>query len=377
MKNIGIYIHIPFCVKKCDYCDFNSFAGKDHLHEEYVNCLIDEMEMYKDVLSNINIDTIFIGGGTPTCLGAGSIEQIMYKCASTFNISPNAEISIEANPGTITSVKLRGMRNSGVNRLSFGLQSWNDEELKLLGRIHTKDEFIRNYELARVEGFDNINIDLMFALPDQDLKKWKATLDNVVTLNPEHISCYSLTIEEGTFFHQYLERGKIKLPDQETDRLMYENAINTFRENGYKQYEISNFSKQGYECRHNKKYWLLDEYIGFGAGAHSFIGEERYSNELNPEDYIKRIRTKVTPVKEKISLDKKDCMSEFIFLGLRLMSGININEFERRFGIDIYSIYKIQIDKFLSLNLLKREEDNIKLTNRGIDISNKIFSEFI
>ncbi len=377
MKKIGLYIHIPFCIKKCNYCDFNSYSGKENLHEEYVKCLVYEMKNYNSMYEGIVVDTIFIGGGTPTCLGNKQIEYLLSSCYEIFDIARGAEITIECNPGTLGRDKLKAMKASGINRLSIGLQSFQDKELKSLGRIHTKDEFIENYYAARSEGFNNINIDLMFSIPEQDLKSWESNIQNVIRLNPEHISCYSLIVEEGTGFYESFLKNEITLPTEEVDRLMYDKAINLLKDTGYVHYEISNFSKDSYQCKHNIKYWKMDEYLGIGAGAHSFIDNVRYSNVNCPEEYIKAISFGTMPVKDKTSLSKQDLMSEFIFLGLRLLEGINTCEFKMKFHEDICSIYKEQIDKFISLNLLRRIGDNLTLTYRGIDISNKIFLEFI
>ena len=289
-KHLEIYIHIPFCVKKCDYCDFLSDRADCKTKEEYVDALIKEIELSKNILNGYEVDSIFFGGGTPSILESHLFEGIMNAVKKYANINENAEITIECNPGTLTRKKLEVYKKTGVNRLSIGLQSANDDELKSIGRIHTWQEFLDNYRIARECGFDNINIDLMSALPGQTISSYKETLEKVVALNPEHISAYSLIVEEGTIMYDRVNeaalQGKDILPDEDTEREMYYMTKNILEENGYHRYEISNYSKEGMECRHNVGYWQRKNYIGFGIGAASLLENERYNNISDLNKYI-------------------------------------------------------------------------------------------
>lgn len=377
MKDVSLYIHIPFCMKKCRYCDFNSYSQLDHLHEEYVDCVINEMKIYQMKLGDVKINTVYIGGGTPTCLSQNLIQKLMEACFNTFNVVDESEISIESNPGTLTREKLKSMRSSGINRLSIGLQSWNDEELKRLGRIHTRQHFVENYYTARQQGFDNINIDLMFSLPEQTLGKWENTLEHVIQLCPEHLSCYSLKIEENTEFFAEYEEGMLNIPDEETDRMMYQSAIEKLAQHHYRQYEISNFSKIGFECRHNLVYWKCGEYIGLGAGAHSYLNSERYSNISSPTRYMAQIQKGCLPIDERFSLNQNDRMIEFVILGLRLKEGISEQEFYDRFHKEITQVFPGQLKKWVRLGLIDYSGDRYRLTMRGMDVSNQVFMEFI
>ncbi|WHH60430.1 radical SAM family heme chaperone HemW [Petroclostridium sp. X23] len=377
MKMTGLYIHIPFCVQKCYYCDFNSYAGISHMQEEYIEGLIKEMQLYKEKMNATALETIFIGGGTPTCLAPKLLEKMLKSCYELFHIKDGCEISIESNPGTLSREKLRVLKQYGVNRLSIGLQSWDDEQLKTLGRIHSKEIFKENYYTAREEGFNNINVDLMFSLPKQKLEHWHTTLENVINLAPEHASCYALKIEEGTNFYRDYENDILQLPDEESDRQMYHMAIEMLEANEYHHYEISNFAKKDLECRHNLLYWEAKEYIGVGAGAHSYIDEVRYSNVLSPQEYLKKINMMQLPNEEENRLTVEDRMSEYMFLGLRLMKGVDSREFYHRFGVALEDVYGKPLEKFINMGMVEKNQDIFKLTKRGIDVSNQIFIEFI
>lgn len=376
MKTLGLYIHIPFCLRKCNYCDFNSYSTMNHLKEQYVKALIKELEIYKEFVDAV-IDTIFIGGGTPTCLPPEYISKIMAACCKWYNIAPNCEITIEANPGTLSLPMLKAIKESGINRLSIGLQSWHNDELVRLGRIHTREQFVENYNTARNLGFENINVDLMFSLPDQDIEKWKNTLCEVVKMSPEHISAYSLIIEENTPLYDDYDAGRLILPDEISDRLMYHMAVEMLAQYGYHNYEISNFSKAGFECRHNLRYWKCEEYIGIGAGAHSYLKDKRFSNIALPQDYIKMIHSGVRPIAECMELTEKEKISEYMILGLRLIKGISREDFFKCFKKDLLSVYGKEIDKFMKLGLMEIDSGRYKLTRKGIDVSNQIFVEFI
>lgn len=373
MKEVSLYIHIPFCKQRCFYCDFPTFSGKDHLREEYVDALIKEI---RDKCTKYLIKTIFIGGGTPSYLGENELEKLL-KTVSELNLSKNIEYSMECNPGTVNEEKLKIMKKYGVNRISFGLQSCNDELLKNIGRIHTFKEFLENYKLARKIGFDNINIDLMYALPNHKKEEWKESLDKIISLNPSHISAYSLILEEGTKLHEMYDNEEFSLLDEDTDIEMYNYTINKLKENGYNQYEISNYSKEYKECKHNIIYWKCDNYLGLGPGASGYIGDIRYNNISDLNEYNHKISQNIKPIEEETILSEKDKIEEFIFMGLRMNEGISLKVFKERFNISIEDIYKEPIEKLIDSKLLELDKDNLKLTQKGREISNTVFIEFI
>ena len=373
MKEVSLYIHIPFCKQRCFYCDFPTFSGKDHLREEYVDALIKEI---RDKCTKYLIKTIFIGGGTPSYLGENELEKLL-KTVSELNLSKNIEYSMECNPGTVNEEKLKIMKKYGVNRISFGLQSCNDELLKNIGRIHTFKEFLENYKLARKIGFDNINIDLMYGLPNLTIEVWKDTLEEICKLKPEHISAYSLIIEEGTVFYNLYEKDKLKLPSEDDERIMDKMTKDILINNGYHQYEISNFSLKNRECEHNKVYWSLDEYIGVGSASSSYINGYRLTNESNIGEYIRRVKLNEDTVVDKYKNLREDEIEEFIFMGLRMLSGIDLLKFNRKFGVDIYSIYKNVIEKNIDDGLLIINKDRMYLTTKGVELSNRVMSDFI
>ena len=373
MKEISLYIHIPFCKQRCFYCDFPTFAGKERFREEYIEALVKEIE---EKCSNYLIKTIFIGGGTPSYLEERELKKLLIT-VSKLNLSETLEYSIECNPGTINEEKLKIMKNYGVNRISFGLQSCDDELLKKIGRIHTFEEFLDNYHLARKIGFNNINIDLMYGLPNLSIENWKNTLEKICDLKPEHISAYSLIIEEGTAFYSLYEKDKLKLPNEEEERIMDKLTKEILNFNGYHQYEISNFALEGKECEHNKVYWSLDEYIGVGSSSSSYINGYRIVNITSINDYIKKINNNESVIAEKYKNSIEDEMEEFIFMGLRMVSGISLLKFKRRFGVDIYSIYNKVIEKNIKDGLLVVEENKMFLTAKGMELSNSVMSDFI
>jgi oxygen-independent coproporphyrinogen-3 oxidase len=371
-KAIGLYIHIPFCKQKCLYCDFPSFSGKDDLMKEYSIALSREIEKNSSLLYK----SIFIGGGTPTYLSLNSWEIIKSSIDRLYK-TDDLEFTIEANPGTLNKDILLLFKNMGVNRLSIGLQSCDNNILKTIGRIHNYSDFLTAYEMAGKMGFNNINVDLMFGLPDQTMEQWKMTLNSIVKLAPKHISCYSLIVEEGTPFYNMQQSGKLNLPSEEVEREMYHYAVNFLRENGYNQYEISNFAKENMECRHNIIYWEAKEYMGCGSGAHSFYNGERFSNKVKIEDYINSMRENNNAVDEIYKNSVKDNMEEFMFMGLRMTEGISIEEFHKRFNIDIFSIYGHIINKFINNSLLMMKNGRIFLSPEGIEVSNSVMCEFI
>lgn len=375
MKLLELYIHIPFCVKKCAYCDFLSGPSDEESREKYIELLCAEIDACRGKVEEYQVSTIFFGGGTPSILRGDQIEKIMSKLREVFVFTKNAEISMEMNPGTVTEEKLAAYKKAGINRLSIGLQSVHDEELKLLGRIHTYEEFLHSYEMARKVGFENVNIDLISAIPGQTVESWAESLRTIVSLEPEHISAYSLIIEEGTpFYEKYGEgSGSDLLPSEEDEREMYWQTKQILHEAGYERYEISNYAKDGRECRHNIGYWERTPYLGFGIGAASLFEETRYANPSNIEEYKISFDEKFKA--EKLSTEER--MEEFMFLGLRMMKGISQEKFSVEFGVNIEEVYGEQIEKLKKLELLEENGDRIYLTEKGIDISNSVFVEFM
>ena len=373
MKEISLYIHIPFCKQRCFYCDFPTFAGKEGFREEYIGALVKEIE---EKCSNYLIKTIFIGGGTPSYLEENELEKLLIA-VSKLNLSNKLEYSMECNPGTVNEDKLKIMKRYGINRISFGLQSCNDKLLKKIGRIHTFDEFLENYNLSRKVGFDNINVDLMYGLPNLTIKDWKNTLEKICELKPEHVSAYSLIIEEGTAFYKLYEKDKLELPSEDDERVMDKLTKDILKANGYHQYEISNFALDGRECEHNKVYWLLDEYIGVGSASSSYIDGYRLVNTSNINDYIERISNNISVVIDKYENSIEDEMEEFVFMGLRMVLGIDLLKFKRKFGIDINGIYKEVIEKNIKDGLLVVEGNKMFLTAKGMELSNSVMSDFI
>lgn len=396
---ISIYIHIPFCIKKCAYCDFLSFPSDDETIQRYVDCLCNEIGGCE--ADDRNVATIFFGGGTPSILEADQIEQLMAKIKSEFNITESAEISMECNPGTVTEEKLKGFLSAGINRLSIGLQSANDNELKNLGRIHNYEQFLFTYNTARKVGFKNINIDLMSALPGQTIDSFRESLTNVVELKPQHLSAYSLIIEEDTeFWGLYGDDKSVKsgdenlakLPDEDAERAMYYLTKEVLDRFGYHRYEISNYALPGYECEHNKVYWTGGDYISFGIGTASFYKGTRYNNITDVAKYmdiwsgdseVEKDQKNVAHEKNKNShedihaLSDKDKMEEYMFVGLRLMEGISISCFYSKFGLDMMDVYGNVISRYVKDGFLEIDGDRLKLTDKGIDVSNVILADYL
>ena len=378
---LGLYIHIPFCVSKCNYCDFNSYKMDQNLKTRYLEDLKIEMDFYKNELQEDNnikeITSIFIGGGTPSILTSNEIKELMLSIKERFNIKQDAEITMECNPGTLTIDKLKVMKESGINRLSIGLQAVQNYHLNAIGRIHTYEVFEKNYKEALNIGFKNINIDLMYALPNQKLEEWKESLQKIVALNPTHISAYSLILEEGTKLYDMYQNNEFEIIDEDTDIEMYNYTINYLKENGYNQYEISNYSKDGYKCKHNIVYWNCDNYIGVGAGASGFIGDIRYSNVEGLDEYHNKILSNEKPIEniEVLSIDDK--IQEKIFMGLRMNNGIKFIDFKKQFDIDFEEKYKEKIKVLEENKLINKDEYGIRLTQKGREISNSVFIEFL
>ncbi len=374
-KRISLYIHIPFCVKKCDYCDFLSFGGCSEQEQKvYLTQLFREIAYYKEVAKEYKVESVFVGGGTPSMLQEGLMEQLFHQLYSVWELTEDAEITLECNPGTLTARKLAEYRTCGVNRLSIGLQSANNEELKLLGRIHNYDQFVANYKLAREAGFHNINVDIMAALPGQTQNSFGKTLAKVVDLQPEHISVYSLIIEEGTPFAEN-EELLAKLPSEVTERRMYKYTKTILNSMGYDRYEISNYAKLGFACRHNQVYWTGGEYLGFGLGAASYWNGMRFENTKDWEEYLSGSDENLR--KNVIKDTKNSRMEEFMFLGLRMMQGVSKAEFEMQFGIPMTEIYGTVIQGYVEQGFLCWDGECLKLTEAGIDVSNVIMADFL
>lgn len=372
----GLYIHIPFCIKKCFYCNFNSVVlpfsseltpkdNKDNKIKKYLRALKKEMNKYR----NFPVKSIYMGGGTPTILSSYQLYSLFEQVLLNFLVKKDIEITVEANPGTLDTQKLKSLKKVGVNRLSIGLQSFNNDLLKGIGRIHTVEEFSRNFYLARKVGFDNINIDLIFALPGQTTNVWKETLEKTIRLKPEHISLYDLTIEPGTKMYSDLESGRIKPCDKDVAADMYEDAIKILTENGYKHYEISNFALQGRDSKHNQLYWKNGQYLGIGAGATSFLNGVRFTNVEDVDEYISKVSTdEICMMKEKLVGKKK--VGEKIILGLRMQKGIKIDK-------QIKIFFGKVIEKLISKGLLQKEKNNLRLTYKGLLLGNQVFMEFL
>ena len=378
MEELGIYIHIPFCKQKCFYCDFCSFANKNEMQEKYVEAVINEIKniTHKE---KYTVTTIYFGGGTPSILNPEYIKNILQEIESSFEILDDAEITIEINPGTVNEEKLKKYKEYGINRLSIGLQSANDKILKKIGRIHDYKQFEETFFYARKCGFKNINVDLMIGLPTQTIEDVKQTLEKIIQKNPEHISVYSLIIEEGTIIEKLINENKLQLPDEETERIMYWTVVNELKENGYNQYEISNFSKKTHESKHNTNCWKQKQYIGLGTSAHSYLNKKRYSNTNNIEEYIKNIQE--NNISKNITIHEEQTeestMNEYMLLGLRMVQGININEFKQKFKTDPTIKYKKILEKLQKENLIQITKTSIKLTKQGIDFGNIVWEEFI
>ena len=386
MKEMELYIHVPFCIKKCAYCDFLSAPAGEEERQRYVETMIKEIQGYRKKYQEYCVTTIFVGGGTPSVLSGEQIKEVFNALRASFVIDTQAEITIEVNPGTVTEEKVEAWMQAGVNRISIGLQSVNDEELQMLGRMHTYKDFLNTYHLLRDKGFNNLNIDLISAIPGQTLESWKKTLSTVAELEPEHISAYSLIVEEGTPFYTIYGEGGADgnlesmvqpLPDEETERFIYEETETILQKYGYDRYEISNYAKPGYACRHNEGYWRRVNYLGVGLGASSLIENQRFRNFSTYDTYMDAIQNQKLFHEEVKSLSVTDEMEEFMFLGLRMMSGISREEFQKKFGKKIETVYEKQIQQLKKDGLIEFVENRIRLTKRGIDISNYVFEQFL
>lgn len=420
-KSIGLYFHVPFCKSKCYYCDFNSYSGMDYLAGSYFDALYSELDRRLDTIEDRPVRSIFIGGGTPSLVEPKYITRLLELCSKHLQLDGEAEISMESNPGTLNFENLKAYKQAGVNRLSIGLQAWQNRLLKELGRIHDRDQFVKNIEAACKAGFSNINADLIFGLPGQSFEDWKETLEAVTSLKHadgspvlKHLSCYDLKIEEGTVLGDRLKAGTLTAAEDELDRRMYQYTIEMLSDKGFHQYEISNFARPGYECRHNLVYWKAQEYAGFGAGSHSYLDGYRFSNVSGIESYISAVNSLASPEQPRPSkasqqkpgkasqynaselahnnangpafaelhediqfIDRKEAMSEFMILGLRLTKGICEAEFQERFGESLESFYKDRLKMLADRGLIAYEAFSYRLTPLGLDLANKVFVEFI
>ena len=387
-KELELYVHIPFCVRKCAYCDFLSAPADTQERTLYIDALTEEIRARKNDFNAYRVSTIFLGGGTPSILEGDDSARIFRALQENFDISDDAEITMEVNPGTVTEEKAASWRKSGVNRLSIGLQSADDRELKMLGRIHTYCEFLDTWKIVREAGFENVNVDLISAIPGQNLRSWSETLRKAADLGPEHISAYSLIVEEGTPFYERYGDGSGEdedkgnhlppLPDEDTEREIYKATEKTLAEYGYHRYEISNYSKTGYECRHNLGYWERKEYLGLGLGASSLLSECRFHNTADMGKYLRLYENAGTDICEDIEhLSVEDQMEEFMFLGLRKTVGISVDDFRKAFGKEIREVYGEQMRKLEEQRLIEYSGNRVRLTERGTDISNYVFSEFM
>lgn len=396
MEDIGIYVHIPFCMKKCNYCDFVSYAGKQEKINNYIEAVKQEIQfvskeekqgqVFSQKQEEIGIkeqkrkvSTIYIGGGTPSYIETKYITQILQTIRENFDVMKEAEITIEVNPGTVTTEKIKDYQAAGINRISIGLQAVQDTLLKEIGRIHTYNQFLQTYADIKKVGIANQNIDLMIGLPGQTIQQVEETISNILTLKPKHISVYSLIVEEGTILEKQLGTGLFCLPDEEVERAMYWKVKQMLEAKGYEHYEISNFAKKGYASKHNCHCWEQKEYIGFGVAAHSYLNQKRYSNITDIDAYIENVQTGRIQRNKQIHeiQNKEDEQKEYMLLGLRKIEGVSIQNFKCKFGENPIFLYRQELDKLVKKELVEVDTNQIKLTNRGIDLANLVWEEFI
>ena len=378
---LGIYIHIPFCIQKCIYCDFVSYPNKLNLQSDYIEKLIKEIDGEKELFDKYNVTTIYIGGGTPSDIESKNIVKILEKIKQVIKIEDlrNIETTIEINPGTITKQKLLDYKQAGINRISIGLQSTNDKILKNIGRIHSYQDFLDSYQLIRSIGFNNVNVDLMIGLPNQTIKDIKESIEKIVNSKygkPEHISTYSLIIEPNTQIEKLIDENKMKLPTDEEERKQYDYVKNMLELNEYEHYEISNFALKGKRSKHNTNCWVQKKYIGFGVSAHSYINKKRFSNTENLNTYLQKDYKEIKTIHEIQNIEEEQ--KEYMLLGLRKIDGIEISKFKEKFnGINPIFLFRNELEKLTKQKLIKIDLDNIKLTKKGLDLANIVWEEFI
>lgn len=375
VKDLGIYVHIPFCLQKCGYCDFVSFCSTDEQREEYVSALITEIEKLSPFAKERTISTVYIGGGTPTTLSNSQLSRILNSLHENFDIKEDAEITVEANPETVTLKLMRSLKDAGVNRISLGVQAMQDKHLKAIGRIHDVKKVIEAYASCKIAGFNNINYDLIFALPNQSKNEFLDGLCDLLKLEPPHLSLYSLQLEEGTPL--YADKNNLKFVSEDEERNIYYEAREILKASGLYQYEISNFAKQGFESRHNLRYWNCSEYLGIGLNASSYFNNVRYTNPCDLTEYLNFVQNFKPLYKENDALTENEQMSEILVLGLRKTDGIKLKDFEQKFKKDIFSVFKKQINKHIESGLISLSEDKLYLTEKGIDLSNQVLCDFI
>lgn len=375
MEKVGIYIHFPFCASKCHYCDFNSYSDKNHLQIDYLKSLVKEISLYSN--KTVEVDTIFIGGGTPSLMFDGSISTVLSEIRKNFNVLEDAEITVESNPNSITLSKVREWKECGINRVSVGLQTANNRLLRIVGRAHTKDDYVKAIEIIKSVGINNINTDCLIGLPRQRQSDVKNTLNLITKLGCNHISVYSLILEYGTRLYKMVDSGELKLPKEEKTLSMYNFAYKYLGKLGFSRYEVSNFSKVNYECKHNLNTWNMHKYLGFGAGAHGYFDNYRYSNVLSIEDYISKLKSNKLPIENKEEISNEELLEETIMLGLRTIQGINLLSIKEKFNKDLRVIKQIEIDELLKNGLIEINNDYLKATDFGFTVLNKIILDLV
>ena len=373
--NLGLYLHIPYCLHKCGYCDFNSHPENQEESIRYVDALLKELRAYSS--KKYTVPTVFLGGGTPTTLLPSQLKQILDTVQQSFNLTPDCEITIEANPATLKLQALQEIRAAGYNRISIGVQSFDEKELKLLERVHNEEEIHSTIQQARSAKFENLSMDLMFALPSQTIEKWCSHLKQAIDKNPDHLSTYNLTIEPATAFFKLHKKGKLCLPHEDIQLEMYKTTIQTLENAGYQQYEISNFSKPGMESRHNINYWNNGEYLGVGAGASSYLNGERFKNTNLPSNYIREIGAKENAIETRERLEPIQAMGETLMLGLRLLKGISIDVFENRFEVSFQKVYGKVLEPLLNQELITFNQNRIALSRKGLFLADSVILKFI
>ena len=378
MKLAGIYIHIPFCRSRCSYCDFATGLYESALAERYVASVVSEITSWREVDQPETVDTIYFGGGTPSLLSPAQLEALMQAVRTRFDVSPNAEVTMEMNPGTVTPETLRAFRILGINRASFGAQTFDDRELARLGRSHSSDDTRRTFSLLREDGFDNVSFDLIAGLPGQTLSAWERNLAEAFALSPEHLSFYLLEVHEGTPLAAHIKKGLQPPPDEDLAAEMYQVMLERAAEAGYEHYEISNLCLPGCESRHNTKYWTGAPYYGFGCSAHSFDGaSRRWANERDLSKYVAVVERNGSPLVEDRRLTEADRRAEAVFLGMRMMAGVRTNEFKELFGVDLGAVHADDLRNFQLAGLIEFDGDLLKLTRAGALLSNEVFAAFV
>lgn len=374
---LGIYIHIPFCKQKCYYCDFPSYAGKEACQDMYLDALLFEIRKAGEIYQGRIVDTVFFGGGTPSVLQKEALPRVIAALRESFALADDAEISAEANPGTVDIAKLIQWRNAGINRISFGVQSFHDSLLRSIGRIHTAEQATEAIRLARETGFDNINLDLIYGLPSQTVEMLEADVKQAVSLGIDHLSVYGLIVEEETVLEQMVDAGKVTLPSDEDEEAMYDWVTTHLEDIGYHRYEISNYAKGGKVCRHNLKYWRFQDYLGLGSAAHSFVDGKRFANERGVEDYIRRIKEEGTARLNEEKKTTAELRGEYIFLALRTVDGVDTEDFKRTFGMDFFAQYGDIINRMMTEGLITEDGRYVRLTKHGMKYGNRVFAQFI